>query len=141
AQLDRFPTDGTAPMVYALADRGARLLCEREGLCCDAAGRSYNNRRAGRPFIEHQIEIVNFQVALQRAVTQRGDVRLVTYEDMIAASPQQLRRRGAAFPLPAKLSHRGWVREVSVIPDFVFELQLKNDKRLNFIVEIDRGMI
>src|SRR5205807_8724819 len=31
AQLDRFPTDGTAPMVYALADRGARLLCGREG--------------------------------------------------------------------------------------------------------------
>src|ERR1051325_4158522 len=34
AQLDRFPTSGTAPMVYALADRGARLLCEREGIAC-----------------------------------------------------------------------------------------------------------
>src|SRR5438067_13404141 len=26
AQLDRFPTSGSAPFVYALADRGARLL-------------------------------------------------------------------------------------------------------------------
>jgi hypothetical protein len=26
-----------------------------------------------------------------------------------------------------------------VVPDFVFGLQLKNDKRLNFMVEIDRG--
>jgi len=50
AQLDRFPTSGTAPMVYALAERGARLLCEREGLCCGAGDWSYNNRRAGRPF-------------------------------------------------------------------------------------------
>src|SRR6476659_8238219 len=29
AQLDRFPTSGTAPMLYALADRGARLLRQR----------------------------------------------------------------------------------------------------------------
>jgi hypothetical protein len=141
AQLDRFPTSGTAPMVYALADRGARLLCEREGLCCGTGEWSRKNREAGRPFIEHQIEIVNFQVALQRAVAERSDVRLITSEDMIAASRRQLRRRGASFALHAKLLHRGWMREVSVIPDFVFGLQLKNDKRLNFMVEIDRGMM
>jgi len=140
AQLDRFPTEGTAPMVYALADRGARLLCKREGLCCGAGDRSYNNRRAGRPFIEHQVEIVNFQVALQRAVAQRSDVRLIQMEDMIAASRQQMRRRsGAPFALRAKLSLRGWVREASVVPDLVFGLQLKSGKRLNFMVEIDRG--
>src|SRR5262249_11843470 len=28
AQLDYYPTAGSAPMVYALADRGARLLIE-----------------------------------------------------------------------------------------------------------------
>src|SRR5437763_7647061 len=31
AQLDRFPI-GSAPMLYALADRGARLLRQRDGL-------------------------------------------------------------------------------------------------------------
>jgi hypothetical protein len=139
AQLDRFPTDGTAPMVYALADRGARLLCEREGLCCGTGEWSRKNREAGRPFIEHQIEIVNFQVALQRAVSQRSDVRLVSAEEMIAASRQRTRRSSAAFTLRAKLSHRGWVREASVVPDLVFGLQLTNGKRLNFMVEIDRG--
>lgn len=126
-------------MVYALADRGARLLCEREGLCCGAGDWSYNNRRAGRPFIEHQVEIVNFQVALERAVAQRSDVRLIQMEDMIVARRQQVRRRGAPFALRAKLSHRGWVREVSVVPDLVFGLQLTTGKRLNFMVEIDRG--
>jgi hypothetical protein len=82
---------------------------------------------------------VNFQVALQRAVAQRSDVQLIQMEDMIAASRQQIRRRGASFALRAKLSHRGWVREVSVIPDLVFGLQLTNGKRLNFMAEIDRG--
>src|SRR5437588_11614846 len=76
AQLDRFPTSGTAPMVYALADRGARLLCDREGIACGGAEWSRKNREAGRPFIEHQVEIANFQVALERAARERGGVRL-----------------------------------------------------------------
>jgi hypothetical protein len=139
AQLDRFPTDGSAPMVYSLADRGARLLCQREGLCCGTGEWSRKNREAGRPFIEHQIEIVDFQVALQRAVSQRSDVQLITAEEMIAASRQQKGRRGALFALRAKLSHQGWVREASVVPDLVFGLQLTSGKRLNFMVEIDRG--
>ena len=51
-----------------------------------------------------------------------------------------MRQVAAPVLLRAKLSgYRGWVREVSVVPDFVFGLQLKNDKRLNFMVEIDRG--
>ena len=32
AQLDYYPDLGSAPMVYALADRGARLLIERDGI-------------------------------------------------------------------------------------------------------------
>ncbi len=31
AQLDYYPDRGGGPMVYALADRGARLLIERDG--------------------------------------------------------------------------------------------------------------
>src|SRR6202795_1684198 len=32
AQLDYYPTSGSAPMVYALADRGARLLIHHDGI-------------------------------------------------------------------------------------------------------------
>src|SRR5277367_5876991 len=64
AQLDRFPT-GSAHYVYALADRGGRLLRERDGITIANPEVSRKNREAGRPFIEHQVEIVNFQVALQ----------------------------------------------------------------------------
>ena len=139
AQLDRFPTFGTAPMVYALADRGARLLCERNGLCCGTGERSRKNREAGRPFIEHQIEIVNFQVALQRAVAPRSDVRLIAADEMIAASRQPSQASRDPFALRAKLSHRGTVREISVVPDLVFGLELPDGSRRYFMVEIDRG--
>jgi len=137
AQLDRFPTSGTAPMVYALADRGARLLCNREGIACGGAEWGRKNREAGRPFIEHQIEIVNFQVALERAVRERGGVRLVSAEGMISASRQPADRN--PFTLRAKLSHRGVMRQVGVVPDLVFGLDLDDGSRRNFMVEIDRG--
>src|SRR5437879_1974841 len=107
AQLDRFPTSGSAHYIYALADRGVRLLREEDGVAFRNPEWSRKNREAGRPFIEHQIEIVNFQVALQRAVAQRSDVRLVSAEEMLAAS-----RRPAArnpFMLRAKLSDHGTV--------------------------------
>src|SRR5260221_2079160 len=68
AQLDRFPNEGSAPITYALADRGARLLRERDGIQVANPEVSRKNREAGRSFIEHQIEIVNFQVDLHRAV-------------------------------------------------------------------------
>ena len=129
------------PWSTHLPSRRARLLCKREGLCCGIRDWSYNNRRAGRPFIEHQVEIVNFQVALQRAVAQRRDVRLITAEEMISTLRQPIRHHGAPFTLRAQLSHRGWRREVSAIPDLVFGLQLTSGKRLNFMVEIDRGMM
>lgn len=140
AQLDYYPTRGSAPYIYALADRGARLLAEHDGRAAANVEWSRKNREAGRPFIEHQIEIVNFQVALQRAVAQRSDVRLIQMEDVsLAASRQPMQASRAPFALRAKLAHRGAVHEISVVPDIVFALQLANGSRRNFMVEIDRG--
>src|SRR5881397_188053 len=65
AQLDYYPTTGSAPMVYALADRGARLLGER-GAAIGNAECSRKNREAGRPFVEHQLETVDFQVSIEK---------------------------------------------------------------------------
>ena len=60
AQLDRFPSSGSAHYIYALANRGVRLLREENGVEFRNSDWSRKNREAGRPFIEHQIEIVNF---------------------------------------------------------------------------------
>jgi hypothetical protein len=140
AQLDYYPTMGSGPMVYALADRGARLLRERDGITIANPEVSRKNREAHRPFIEHQIEIVNFRVALQRAAAQRSDVRLISAEEMnSAASRRPMQAPRAPFALRAKLAHRGAVHEFSVVPDVVFGLELSDGSRRNFMVEIDRG--
>ena len=114
-----------------------RLLREWDGADFRNAEWGRKNREAGRPFIEHQIEIVDFQVALRRAVRERGDVRLVSAEEMIVASRQPAGRN--PFMLRAKLSNRGTMREIGVIPDLVFGLELGGGSRRYYMVEIDRG--
>src|SRR5262249_30324340 len=76
AELVYYPTGGSAPMVYALADRGRRLLLD-SGLDSENLGISRNNQLAGRPFIEHQLEVVEFSVALELAIRRRREMRLI----------------------------------------------------------------
>jgi Replication-relaxation len=139
AQLDYYPTSGSAPILYALADRGARLLSERDGAAFSNVEWSRKNREAGRPFIEHQIEIVDFQVSLQRAVRNHPGVRVIPPTEIKATSRQPMQASRAPFALRAKLAHRGVVREIGVVPDIVFGLELPDGSRRYFMVEIDRG--
>jgi hypothetical protein len=139
AQLDYYPTAGSAPMVYALADRGARLLVDRYGIDLANVEWSRKNRKAGRPFIEHQLEIVDFQVDLDRATREREDIRLIHAEEIVAAMPDQLRIRRNPFGLRVKLTHKGTAREVGVVADFVFGLKRRDGSNYSYMVEIDRG--
>jgi hypothetical protein len=139
AQLDYYPTSGSAPMVYALANRGARLLIDRYGMERANVDWSRKNHKAGRSFIEHQLEIVDFQVSLDRATRDREDVRLMHADEIIAGMPDQARARQNPFALRAKLTHKGSVREIGVIPDFVFGVKFDDGSKHSFMVEIDRG--
>jgi Replication-relaxation len=139
AQLDHYPTAGSGPMVYALANQGVRLLKEKDGADFSTVEWSRKNREAGRPFIEHQIEIVNFHVALQRATRDRDDVRLVHPAEIADASSGPTYLSHNPFSLRVRLSHKGVMRHVGVVPDLVFALELADGSRRNFMVEIDRG--
>jgi DNA-binding Lrp family transcriptional regulator len=139
AQLDYYPTSGSAPLVYALADRGARLLIERDGIEFANVEWSRKNREAGRPFIEHQLAIVDFYLSLQHAVRGRSDVRLIRPDEIMAALPDRTRTARNPFSLKVEVSQRGIVRERGIIPDLVFGFVLPDRSRRYFMVEIDRG--
>ncbi len=138
AQLDYYPTSGSAPMVYALADRGARLLIERNEVAFANAEWSRKNREVGRPFIEHQLEIVDFSVAVQVATFGRTDIEMIHPEQLIKEFPDQSPRR-EPFKLTANITQKGVMREVGVIPDYAFGLRFSDGSRRCFLVEIDRG--
>src|SRR4051812_23099485 len=139
AQLERFPTSGTAPMLYALADRGARLLRQRGDSPSAPVAWSRKNRKVQRPFIDHQIEIVDFRVALQRALSTRADVRLLFEGETSAAASRRQGQEARSHALSAQLKQNGIVHHVSAVPDLVFALHFADGTRHNYAVEIDRG--
>jgi DNA-binding Lrp family transcriptional regulator len=139
AQLDYYPHAGSAPMAYALADRGARLLIARDGRDFANVEWSRKNREAGRPFIEHQLETMDFYVGLQQACAQRNDLRLIHPDELVAAFPDQSFNARHPFALHVKVSHGGVAHKVGVVPDFAFGLAFADGSRRCFLVEIDRG--
>jgi Replication-relaxation len=139
AQLDYYPTSGSAPIAYALADRGARLLAERYGVAFANLGWSRKNREAGRPFIEHQLGVTDFYISLQLAARERPDLHVIHADELIAAFPEPPTAWRNPFSMKVKVSQRGIVRERGLVPDFTFGLVLPNRDRRHFMVEIDRG--
>jgi DNA-binding Lrp family transcriptional regulator len=139
AQLDYYPTSGSAPMVYALAERGSRLLIDRLDMEFANGEWCKKNREAGRPFIDHQLEIVDFYVSLQRGVRHRTDIRLIDSDDLIAACPEQTRNCRNPLALRVDISHNGNVQEIGLIPDMIFGLSFGDGSRRCFMVEVDRG--
>ncbi len=139
AQLDRYPDCGSAPMVYALANRGARLLAEHDAFSCADSEWSRKNEAVGRPFIEHQLEIMDFYVALQIATRGRKDVTLIHPHELVAAFPAPPAASRDPFALRVQLSHNGTAHDIGLVPDLAFGLRFPDTSRRCFLVEIDRG--
>lgn len=139
AQLDYYPTAGSAPMVYAIADLGAHLLSEREHIPAANVEWSRKNREVGRPFIEHQLEIMDFHVALERAARMRSDIGLVHSDELISAFPEQTHRMRSPLAMRISILHNDRSHEIGLIPDLIFGVRFPDGSRRCFMVEIDRG--
>jgi hypothetical protein len=139
SQLDYNPTKGSAPIVYALADRGARLLREQGEVDPSGIDWGRKNLEAGRPFIEHQLGIADFEVAAQLSA-ERSGYRYVNAEDIVSKSPAAAGSdRGNLFSLRVTVSHQGARHEIGLVPDIAFAIDLKKGASRNFVAEIDRG--
>lgn len=139
AQLDRFPVDGSAHMVYALSDGGVRLLKAYDGQALPRADRSASNRSAMRPFIEHQLAITEFHVAMQSAARGLDGVSVLLQDDIVATFPKATQALRHPLKLSTSISLDGRRHEIAVIPDALAGLQFNDGSRRCFTVEIDRG--
>lgn len=139
AQLDYYPNRGSTPMVYALGDKGAKLLSERDGLSFSNLEWSRKNREAGRPFIEHQLEIMDFYVGLQIAAAARDGVTIIHPDELVGTFPDQIFSSTNPFALQTRVNHHGTMLNVGIVPDLVFGLRFPDNSRRCFMVEIDRG--
>jgi hypothetical protein len=140
AQLDYYTTAGSAPIVYALGNKGAAILTELDGIARANVDWTDKNRTAGRAFIEHTLMVADFMIALEIAIRRRSDVRLIQPADILAAAPAETRHAKNPWNLRASVSPAGITHDIGIIPDKVFGLDFTiARKRSYFFVEADRA--
>jgi Replication-relaxation len=140
AQLDFYATAGSAPIVYALGNKGASLLAEIDGGPRPRVDWTDKNRIAGRLYIEHTLLAADLMVAFEVAARQAADIRLIDAAAILASAPDATRNAQNPWALPARITHAGGTQDVRVIPDRIFGLDFTQArKRSYFFVEADRA--
>jgi hypothetical protein len=140
AQLDYYATAGSAPIVYAIGNRGADVLGQLDGLPRARVDWTEKNRTVGRLFIEHSLLTADVSIGFEIATSRRDDVRLIEAYDILATAPETTRSSRNPWALPARITHAGHSHELHVIPDKVFGLDFTAArKRSYFFVEADRA--
>jgi hypothetical protein len=140
AQLDYYATAGSAPMVYALGNKGAALLADLDGSQKPKVDWTWKNRDAGRIFIDHTLLIADLMVAVEIAARSAGNITLIHGTDILKGAPAATRNAKNPWALPARIFHSGMPIDLSLIPDKIFGLDyLDQRKRSYFFVEADRG--
>jgi len=135
----RFPPvhlgEGTRPVIYTLAPKGARLLGSQGGLIDEAGERAIPkatfNRKASPLFYEHTIRRNDFQLALTLACRQAPNVEVLFWR-------QDRSIKDAVTFLNGNGKTPAILRKVPLFADGFFGLEVK-DRKLYFFVEIDRG--
>jgi len=139
AQFEAFRDGGgSAAMVYALGNRGARLLTEHGA---DAADFDWTRKNdlAGRQFIQHTLAISDVRVQLQRATRRRPGLQILQPSELLAMAPQDTRRRKQPWMMRAKVPCNDGVYDLGVAPDYVFAVGTLDRRFRAFLVECDRG--
>ena len=135
------PGGGSALTVYALADKGARLLSHHDA-CPDGDRVSWaqKNRKVGRPFLEHTLAIADFAVGLSVAVAANPDIDLADGPTLVSRLPAPTCGLAKPFRLSVPVIFRSERRTIGIEPDYVCSIGMPAlGRRGNFLVEIDRG--
>jgi hypothetical protein len=121
------PTEGNAPMVYAITNRGVREL-QKEGLVHSVTKTDWNaqNRDLHGYAIEHTLLISQVRAVLDRACRVTPEIALLTWQE----GPK-------TFDAVEVALNAGYER-VPVAPDAYFGLEDPKG-RMYFFLEADRG--
>ncbi len=140
AQLDYYATAGSAPLVYALGNKGAAFLAQQDGSKQPKVDWTWKNREAGRVFIEHTLLIADLMVPIEIATRRAENISLIDTAHILRGASPSTQKAKNPLALPAHVAHLGMRYDLSLIPDKVFGLDyLDARKRSYFFVEADRG--
>lgn len=125
---------GSKPMVYGLTSRGERLLAAETGT-------SPKRRKAGamRLSLEHVLAVTDFMVSLEQVCRERGDVRIIDSDEILASASERVKRQPNPFMWETNVRWGGEEHRLHVAPDKVFGLEYANGSRRFYFLEMDRG--
>jgi hypothetical protein len=125
---------GSKPMVYGLTSRGERLLAAETGK---------NPRRcetnATRLFLEHTLAVTDFMVALEQGCRERGDLRIIEPDEILARASERVKRQPNPFMWETRVRWGGEEHRIHVAPDKVFGIEHADGSRRYYFLEMDRG--
>lgn len=121
---------GNAAMVYAIGQKGAKLLARESGQR-PTADWSEKNRQLGASYLEHALMVSRFQAALRFALQAQGSASL---ERWIA---------DGVVRDSVSVEHEASTERIPIAPDAFFTLRLLNEpeghNRIHVFLEADRG--
>ena len=115
---------GSAPLVYALGNRGAGLLFARDGYGNAEIDWAHKNRETGREFILHTLAVADVRVALAAACRAHGAISVQSAHQLLGLLPTETRNQPNPWAWRVKVQHAGAFIEMGVLPDAVFALVL-----------------
>jgi hypothetical protein len=131
-------------MVYSVGNAGIDLLAEQFDFRRAAVDWTAKARTAKRGEIEHALEVTEFMVALERACRQRGNLRVLYLDDILATvAPARTRENPKPYYWPVPVIWRGKEVTIHPIPDKIFGVEAldrpEGRNRKWFFLEADRG--
>ena len=137
------PGDGNRDHIYALDNKGARLLVENKFIELRRFEYPKLNARAKNYYIEHTLLEAEFMVALELTVQKRDDVRIVSEDEIFAKAPSATRNLPRPFTWQRELTFEEDTFSRGVKPDKVFGLHFldrpEGENTMYFFLEADRG--
>jgi hypothetical protein len=139
AQLAAFFDEGNRPLVYALARKGARLLAEHGAPVDHRLDWTTKNKRATAPFLAHTVEVAEAMLGFHFPADAPDAPRVIDHAELVPFMPEETRSKRDPFKLSVTVEHNRQLLTIAVVPDRVFSLLYRNNTRLNFALELDRG--
>lgn len=118
-----------APSIYALSPAGEALLAEEAIRIDNVTDLVRGGRMAVSRAFPHAMMICDTLASLELGTRSEQNVRLVSWEEIVAKAPQQIQRSGMPFAIPVEIEHRfaGTKQEAQhrfrLIPDGLFGLE------------------
>lgn len=129
-RIQRPVTEGKSELLYSLWTEGARVLSKKLNMSRQELGWSKSKNRVRGEFLEHELEVTQFRLAIEEACKDNEGYSLMEWRNK-----EELKFKKGNISYGEKVRERG--KNIILIPDAYFVLRTPKGIA-HFFLEIDR---